>query len=223
MWNFRSLLLVRVRSIFLSRGWQHQNAFSCSHSSKVVRKGFGIRISITYVPLRNGPDKSRQVLLRQAAENAEVVKDAVLRQAAENAEVVKDAVTAAVQKVAENPELGKDASKAAVKKVETILPIGTIIGSVLATVSGGSAMFGAFNYFSALGHNVADLKDNANQTSADLKDIAKQTSERMDAYNARFDAYNARFDKMYIGTVSITLGVPALLMIGLGVLKENGK
>ncbi len=48
---------------------------------------------------------------------------------------------------------------------------------------------------------------------------------RMDAYDARmdarFDAYNARFDKVYVGTVSITLGVPLLLMIGLGVLKEK--
>jgi hypothetical protein len=181
MWNFRSLLLVRVRSIFLSRGCQHQNAFSCSHSSEVVRKGFGICIPITYVPLRNGPDKSRQVLLRQAAENPEVIKDA-------GTAVVK--------------EVGTSLSK-------TSLSIGTIVGSVLATMSGCCAMFGAFRYFSALGNNVADLKD-----------ITTQMIARMDA---RMDAYNARFDKVYVGTVSITLGVPVLLMIGLGVLKEKGK
>ena len=175
---------MRVRSIFLSRGWQHQNDFSCSHSSKVVRKGFGICIPITYVPLRNGPDKSRQVLLRQAAENPEVVKDA-------GTAVVK--------------EVGTSLSK-------TSLSIGTIFGSVLATMSGCGAMFGAYSYFSVLGHNVSDLKGDT-----------KQMSDRMDAYNARFDAYNARFDKVYIGTVSITLGVPFLLMIGLGVLKEKGK
>ena len=108
MWNFRSLVLVRVRSIFLSRGWQHQNAFSCSHSSKIFRKGFGICIPITYVPLRNGPDKSRQVLLRQAAENPEVVKDA----------------GTAVAK-----EVGTSLSK-------TSLSIGTVVGSCADTWHG---------------------------------------------------------------------------------------
>ena len=207
---------MRVRSIFLSRGWQHQNAFSCSHSSKIVRKGFGICIPITYVPLRNEPDKSRQVLLRQAAENPEVVKDA-------GTAVVKD--------------VGTSLSK-------TSLSIGTIVGSVLATMSGCGAMFGAFSYFSALGHNVADLKDSVADLKDNAKDNAKQMNDRMDAhnarmdaynarfvarmdaYNSRFDAYNARFDKVYIGTVSITLGVPALLsllMIGLGVLKDKKK
>ena len=195
MWNFRSLLLVRVRSIFLSRGWQHQNAFSCSHSSKVVRKGFGICIPITCVPLRNGPDKSRQVLLRQAAENPEVVKDA-------GTAVVK--------------EVGTSLSK-------TSLSIGTIVGSVLATMSGCGAMFGAFSYFSALGQNVADLKGYIKQMNDRMDAYNDRMDARMDAFNARMDANNARFDKVYVGTVSITLGVPVLLMIGLGVLKEKGK
>jgi hypothetical protein len=191
MWNFRSLLLVRVRSIFLSRGCQHQNAFSCSHSSEVVRKGFGICIPITYVPLRNGPDKSRQVLLRQAAENPDVVRNAG---------------TAVVT------EVGTSLSK-------TSLSIGTIVGSVLATMSGCCAMFGAFSYFSALGNNVADLKDITTQMNARMDAF----NARFDAYNARFDAYDARFDKVYVGTVSISLGLPVLLMIGLCVLKEKGK
>ena len=191
MWNFRSLLLVRVRSIFLSRGCQHQNAFSCLHSSEVVRKGFGICIPITYVPLRNGPDKSRQVLLRQAAENPEVVRNA-------GTAVVK--------------EVGTSLSK-------TSLSIGTIVGSVLATMSGCGAMFRAFSYFSALGNNVADLKDITTQMNAQMDAF----NARFDAYNARFDAYDARFDKVYVGTVSISLGLPVLLMIGLCVLKEKGK
>jgi hypothetical protein len=44
----------------VSLGWQPQNAFSCPHSPKVVRKCFGDCIPITYLPFRNGPDKSRQ-------------------------------------------------------------------------------------------------------------------------------------------------------------------
>jgi len=140
----------------------------------------------------------------------------LLRQAAENPEVVKDAGTAVVK------EVGTSLSKSS-------LSIGTIVGSVLATMSGCGAMFGAFSYFSALGHNVADLKDNATQMNARMDAYNARFdayNARFDAYNARFDAYNARFDKVYIGTVSITLGVPALLsllMIGLGVLKDKKK
>uniref|UniRef100_A0A7S0MYF3 Uncharacterized protein n=1 Tax=Cryptomonas curvata TaxID=233186 RepID=A0A7S0MYF3_9CRYP len=148
-------------------------------SALLVRKSFGICIPITCVPLRNGPDKSRQVLLRQAAENPEVVKNA----------------GTAVAK-----EVGTSISK-------TSWFIGTVVGSALATLSGCGAMFGAFSYFSTLGHNVADLKVITNQMDA-----------RFDAYNARSDA---RFEKVYLGTMSITLGVPALLLIGLGVLKEK--
>ena len=198
MRNFRNLLLVRVRSIFLSLGWQHQNAFSCPHSSKVVRKSFGNCIPITYVPFRNGPDKSRQVLLRQAAENPEVVKDV-------STSVVKDVSTSFVK------------TRWPWQNIENLG------GSATNIVGGCAALFAAFSYFSTLGHNVADLKSEL----ADLKSDSKQSNARLDAnnarYDARFDSYNARFDKVYLGTVSLALGVPALLMIGSGVLKKKGK
>jgi hypothetical protein len=173
--NFCNLLLVRVRSILMSLGWQHQNAFSFPHSSKVVRKSFGNCIPITYLPFRNGPDKSRQGLLRQAAENPEVIKGV-------GTSVVKD-IPASVSKT-----------------MTSWQNMGNLGGYAVGIAGGCSASFTAFSYFSTLGQNVADLKS------------------QTDRIIAQMDADNARFDKVFLGTLTLSLGVPlglgaALLMI----------
>ncbi len=216
--NFRNLLLVRVRSIFMSLGCQHQNAFSCPHISKVFGKSFGKCIPITYVPFCKGPDKSRQVLLRQAAENPEVVKDF-------STSVVQD--------------IGKSVGRNW-WPWQSIENLGGSAAGVL------FAAFSSFSILGQKIHrNVADIKSELADWKRELVRESKQFNARLDSrfdndnarfdndnarfdnFNARMDADDARFEKVYLGTV---LGVPALLMIGSAwlmigssVLKEEGK
>uniref|UniRef100_A0A7S0QWP6 Uncharacterized protein n=1 Tax=Cryptomonas curvata TaxID=233186 RepID=A0A7S0QWP6_9CRYP len=169
---------------------------ACVQSSCLVGGNIKMLSVVRTVPKLLG---RASVLLRQAAENPEVVKDVA-------ASVVKDVGTS-------------------VSKSSWSIGIGTVVGSGIAAISGCGAMFGAFSYFSTLGHNVSDLKGEL----ADMKSASKEMNARMESVskemNARFDAYNARsdarFEKVYLGTMSITLGVPALLLIGLGVLQKK--
>jgi hypothetical protein len=191
MHNFRSLLLVRVRSIFMSIRWQHQKSFSCPHSSKVVRKSFGNCIPITYLPFCNRPDKSRQVLLRQAAENPEVVKDV-------HTSVVKDISTSFGKTRWQNMKnLGRSAIN----------------------IAGGCAAFFSWKSDSKQSNARLDTYNARSNARLDADNARARSDARLDddnaRWNARWDAYDARFEKVSLGIVSLSLGMPALLMIGI--------
>jgi hypothetical protein len=77
---------------------------------------------------------------------------------------------------------------------------------VVTFATGCGVLFATFSFFSTLSHNVDDLKSGL----AEFKSDSKQSLARMDA---RMDDFNARFDRVYYSTVTLSLGIPAVLMI----------
>ena len=138
------------------------------------------------------------------------------------------------QAATENPEVIKDVSTSFFKDVSTSFGktrwswqiIATCCGSAIAT---SVCTATTFSFFSTLGRNVADLKIDLADLNSDLKQRNAQYARlepldaRLESLDARLDAFDVRFEKVYVGTVSLALGVQALLMIGLCVLKEIEK
>jgi hypothetical protein len=131
------------------------------------------------------PDRIHQVVLRQAAENPELVKDA-------------------------GTTIVKGLSTSVGESIWSWQVFRLYCGFAVAIASGFSGLFTAFSYFSELGHNVAKLRSDIKDMRSDMKEQIARSDAKFDAYNARFDKYNARFDKKHDTTMSLSFGTLAL-------------